>query len=429
VNFHNLKHPKVRAAISAGAVKTVALLLGLAVSVVLARNLGAEAYGTYGLVISIVTVLALPLHAGLPAYLMREVVRQSVDENWPEIRGLTIRIIQWIVVGGLLIVVLILGLWVCLGERETDSSFWYLLIASPLIPLIAMNSTRAAILRGFKQILLSQIPQNLVQPVTQAIFVFAALYYLHLSVETAIAALVLASLFSVLAAIVLVRRHASIPSNEKPSFNTALWLRSALPFSLLAVITIGNTQISTLIMGLVTSPEEIGYLRIATKVSQLVVFSLMIVNLVSAPHLAELAKRRKWVELERLAVMSARGALAAALPLALALVFLGKPFIRVLFGEDFVEPVWLPLAIVSLGQLFNVYFGSIANVLNMSGFEKETIRGMALGLAVNSTITAILAPLYGATGAAIGFSCSMWLWNYYLSIRIRKRLSVRVSAI
>jgi O-antigen/teichoic acid export membrane protein len=429
VNLHYLKHPKVRAAVSAGAVRSVALLLGLTVSVVLARNLGPQWYGTYGLVISIATIFALPLHAGLPTYLMREVVRQSVDENWPEVRGLTIRIFQWIAIGGLFLFVLILGLWIHNGERKIEGLYWYLLVASPLIPLIAMNSTRAAILRGFKQILLSQIPQNVVQPATQLIFVLAAVYYLHLSIETAIAALVLASLLSVLTAVLFVRQHVNIPSNDKPVFESALWLKSAMPFSLLAVITIGNAQVSTLIMGLVTSPEEIAYMRIATRVSQLVVFSLMIVNLVSAPHLAEMAKKRKWAELERLAIMSARGALAVALPLALALVFLGKPFIRVLFGEDFVEPVWLPLAIVCLGQLFNVYFGSIVNVLNMSGFEKETIRGMALGLAVNSTVTVILAPLYGAIGAAIGFSCSMWLWNYYLSVRIRKRLAVRVSAI
>ena len=194
-------------------------------------------------------------------------------------------------------------------------------------------------------------------------------------------------------------------------------------------MTIGNGQISTIVMGLVTSPEEIGYMRIADRVSQLVVFSLLIVNLVSAPHLAERAKTKKWRELERLAVMAARGALVVALPVALGLIILGEPLIQLLFGVDYAEPVWPPLAIVCLGRLINVYYGSISDVLNLSGHEMESIRGMALGLATNTVITALLAPSYGAVGAAIGFSCCIWVWNLYLSIRLRKKLAIRVSAI
>ena len=79
--------------------------------------------------------------------------------------------------------------------------------------------------------------------------------------------------------------------------------------------------------------------------------------------------------------------------------------------------------------MINVFFGSVMNVLNMPGSAKDTLFGSLLGLVVNIGLSLTLAPVYGARGAASGFFGSVVVWNIYLSYRLQKHLSIRVSVI
>jgi O-antigen/teichoic acid export membrane protein len=79
--------------------------------------------------------------------------------------------------------------------------------------------------------------------------------------------------------------------------------------------------------------------------------------------------------------------------------------------------------------MINVFFGSVMNVLNMTGYAKDTLFGSLLGLVVNIGLSLTLASVYGAMGAAIGFFGSVVVWNIYLSYRLQKHLSIRVSVI
>lgn len=113
-----------------------------------------------------------------------------------------------------------------------------------------------------------------------------------------------------------------------------------------------------------------------------------------------------------------------ALPIGLVLVYFGKPLIRLAFGEEFTIVSFVPLVLLVGGQLVNVFFGSVGQLLSMSGHEKDTLTGQIVALVVNVIACATLIPFYGVVGAALGVSISIIFWNIILGVLVFKKLKI-----
>ena len=78
------------------------------------------------------------------------------------------------------------------------------------------------------------------------------------------------------------------------------------------------------------------------------------------------------------------------------------PFVaagKAAFGAEY-SAAYLPLVILSIGQLVNAGTGSVAYLLNMSGHEQDTMRVYFVAALVNAVLNFILVPKYGMFGAA-----------------------------
>lgn len=78
----------VRGALGVGGLKLLYLPLTLITSIVLARGLGPAGYGQYSFVMAAISILALPVGAGLGQLVTREVARYHHSEEWGLFRGL-----------------------------------------------------------------------------------------------------------------------------------------------------------------------------------------------------------------------------------------------------------------------------------------------------------------------------------------------------
>ena len=415
----------LRAASATALLKVSALALGLATSVLLARTLGPDQYGTYALVTSIVTLLSLPLHAGLPGLLVRETARIAYDEDWQLLRGLRRRVIQWILLGSLLIC---LAVWSLSGAIMSGVSSALLLVALPLAPLMALNKTRAAMLRGLRHVVSAQLPESVVQPVAHLALLSALLVCGWLDVQGALVSLVAGTLLAcVMGQFFLSRAMNPLVGPPGTNYSTRLWLRALVPFSMLAAISVVNGQLSTLILGVFSSPQEIGYLRVADRTTQLIALSLTVMNFVAAPHIARAAKASRSEEVRSLAVRTGRISLIWALPVALGLIVMGQPLLSLIFGSEYAAPSWPALLVLSLGQVVNVACGPVALVLSMSGHERDALIGVTAGFLVNAAVATILAKPFGALGGAIGVMAGMVTWNAFLVWRVRSRLGITIN--
>src|SRR5690606_41939833 len=81
----------VKAVTGSAGLRIAGMGFGFLVGVQLARGLGAEGYGTYGVAMSIIALLTVPTEFGLPQLLTREVASAQVRQDWARMRG----ILRW----------------------------------------------------------------------------------------------------------------------------------------------------------------------------------------------------------------------------------------------------------------------------------------------------------------------------------------------
>jgi len=406
--------------------RATALFFALIISILIARNLGPELYGLYTLVNTVISLLAISLHGGGTSFIVRESAQLMLEKRYELFAGLRLRANQWIGFGFLAVVTL-LCVATAAYSGERGDLMHYVLVSSPMVFLVSLNKIQVAYLKGLKHPIVSQVPQSVIQPAAQcALLLFFSLYF-ELSVGAAIASLVVSSSCAVVVGWYLLKRATESITSVNFEFQTIRWLKSLLPFSLIAITVLISNQIMVLIVSILSTTEEVAYLRVADRIAQLISFSLIIVNVVVTPHFAEKSKSGDWEQIETMAKYAGRMAFACALPLALMFTFFGEWIVSIMFGSEYASGASTALLILSVGHLTNVFFGAVTSVLNMSGNEKETFKGMLLGLVATAISGILFVPNMGATGGAIGMSVGFFVWNLYLSRSVVRVLKINIT--
>jgi len=144
-----------------------------------------------------------------------------------------------------------------------------------------------------------------------------------------------------------------------------------------------------------------------------------------APHIARLYSAGEMKSLKSIILISTRA--VAALSFLVAFVFFvwGEEIIALVFGEEY-KAAWMALVVLCLGQLINVCAGPVGQVLNMTGNDKSTIIGASLALVANLILAVMLIPLFGLTGAAVGYSISMAILNLVLLVMVKKKVGINM---
>lgn len=404
--------------------------LGFFSTLLLARLLGATGYGVYSYAYSLVTLLAMPAHAGLPNLIVRETAKGLAQGRPDLVKGAW----QWagrvvaalsllaIGIGGPLFIIWQGGLKSPAGQTMA----WALL----LVPLIALGNLRGAALRGLQRIVLGQLPEFALRPGIFLLFVGGAalLRGRALSPPLAMMFQAVASLLAFIAGAWLLWRHMpDAVRYARPAVEARGWLMSSAIFALLASFNVLNNQTSTIVLGLFATPDAVGRYRVAVQVATLAAFGLQAVNMVVAPRFADLWARGEKARLQRLVTRSARVVLAFNLLITVACVLAGRPFFRHIFGPEF-DGSYVPLLILLGGQLVNSAAGSVGFLLNMTGHERDTVVGIAVAAAVNILLNLALVPVLGIAGAATATAISMVTCNGLLWWRVRQQLRINSLA-
>ncbi len=406
--------------------KAVNALLGFLATVLLARMLGAQGYGIYAYALSLITLLALPVHAGLPRLITRETA-QGLAQGRPDlVRGAW----QWSgrMVALLSLVVIVLGgpglvAWQGgLTSPAGQTMAW----ALALVPLIALGNLRGAALRGMQRVVLGQLPEFALRPGVFLLLVAGLTLWNPdlLSPATAMMLRAVASLLAFLVGAWLLWTHApEAVRRARPVVQTRAWLVSSLLFALLAGFGVLNRQINTVLLGLFTAPEAVGRFRVAVQVATLAAFGLQAVNAVVGPRFAEFWVRGEKARLQRLVTRSAQVVLLFNALVTGMFVLAGRPFFHFVFGEDF-GASYGPLLILLVGQTVSSAVGSVAQLLNMTGHERDVVLTMGLAVALNVFLGVMLIPRWDIRGAAVAHAVSMSFWNILLWWRVRQRLGI-----
>lgn len=426
----SLKARLLRGGIGSAAIQALNRVLMLALGIVLARLLGAESFGVYAYAFVIMSMLMVVAEGGVPILLMREVATALGGEQWGLLRGAVLRAKQFVLLVSIGVSAAgLLTLWWWTGNLDA-SVVYTTAIMLIVLPFAAFTRIYAFILRGLHHVVAGQAVEMLLRPFMVLLFVAIAFYLWPdlRSAEYAMGIQLGSMIVVLLVSILLVARFLPAQIGEyKAEFRDREWLRNALPFTLIGGAGLINNQADIIMLGWFRPSADVGIYRVAVQGATLVAFSLQAANAVVAPHFARIYAQNNMEQLQRLATMSARLILLAAVPVALILMFAGDLIVVWVFGHEY-ESAYLPMGVLAAGQLVNAAFGSVGFLLNMTGHERSSARILWQTGLVNIVLNVLLIPLYGMLGAAISTSVTMVMWNWFIYRKVRSRLNIFPTA-
>lgn len=417
----------VRAFAGSGIVRIAAMLASFGVGVQLARGLGVEGYGYYGLALAIITLASIPSELGLSKLVTREVATTAAAKDYPALFGVlrwADRTCWWIsaVVAAILAVAALILL-----DIRTSPLGAAILLGLPAIPLLALSRIRGGALQGLYYIVLGQVPANLLRPVLLSALLFAA-YLAGLALTPASAM----ALYSFTALIVFVVAHlwlrARLPAAAPSQIvqGGRKWLASSIPLALTDGMRTLQSELTILLLGLLAVAADVGLFRIAVVTAIIAAAPMVVLIRVTMPAIARLHAAGEHARLQKLVTYGAYAQTAGVLLLSLPLLIVPELLLSLVFGPDY-APAANALRIVALGQIANAAFGPNIVLLNMTHNEARVTRAMAIGLVLNVITVLLLLQMLGLIGAALGFVVSLLSWNILTWLDGKRILSIDTS--
>jgi O-antigen/teichoic acid export membrane protein len=426
-----LKAQLLKGATGTAGLKAVNVLLTLAVGVLLARALGPENYGIYAFVLSLITLLGLPTKAGLPTLIVRETAKYQLQEKWSNLRGL-LTLANAFVIGFSILIAIVAAVsawWLWGGDQSVKVSTF--IWALPLLPLIAFGNIRGATLRGLRKVVQGQLPEQLVRPLIMLILLMVALVFMHekISSNLAVQFNVAASLVAFLVGAFLL--SAAIPKKVKttePYYEVKVWEKALLPLSLISGISIINGEIGIILLGILATPEEVGFYRIALSFVALISLGNSILAPIMEPQITRIYKTGDLDKLTNILKMSSRFSVSCALAFLVIFYFFGEIVLKLLFGVDYTS-AWLTVLILAFGSLTGLSVGIAGTALKQIYLENIVLKSALLTLCINLILSLILIPTFGLNGVAVAFSISFAFHNLYKGIALYRITGINPSII
>lgn len=418
----------VRAIVGGAVIRFGGMFFGFLVGVQLARGLGPEGYGVYGLAMAIIAVLSVPAEFGFPQLATREIASAHVVGDFAKVRML-IRWFSKVILTLSAVIVSLTALYTVTSAGSLGSSFSNALVwATLMIPAVALLHLYSGALRGLNHLVFGQLFDALVRPAMHSLLLFFASWTAaaYLTPALAMGLGALSSVSAMLAAKCFLNQ--AIPKCEvySTALNPEVLWREAFPMAMTEGMRMLQGHVAVFLLGVLASASAVGYFKVASAVMLLISTPIALFNLVSAPMITKLFHQSQHKKLQRLLSFVAIGMTLSSLVLMLPFVMFGERLISIIFGADYSEAAILS-KILLLGVLLSAIFGSSAGLLNMTGHAVRVTRASGISLLVLILGCLIAIPACGAVGSAVVVAGSMILWSAVMWWDARRLLGLNSS--
>lgn len=406
------------------------IFFSLAISMLLTRALGVQQFGLYNYVLALISILVIPAQFGVATLIVRETAKAEAMKEWGTMKGV------WLWSSRISLVIsclLIFGsiLYFNFFSANTDAIVKAVFISGCLlIPLISLNSMREAALRGLRRVVLAQLPDSVFRPITLILLILIVMLINknHFSAKMVISFNVISTFMAFLFGVYLLKTVSppSVAACKAPKYMHKAWLLSVLPLSLLEGVNIINAQTDIVMLGIFGTMADVGIYKVAFQGAYFTTLGLTAISTAATPYFSQYHAEGNIFSLAKTARNCARGSMILALPVFILFYFWGDVILGLLFGQEF-KIAYRVLLILSTIQLINAAFGTSGRILNMCGYEKDTLLGMSLAAVINIILNYLLIPKYGAIGAAMGTGTAILFKNFLLWFRVYKRLNIDSS--
>jgi O-antigen/teichoic acid export membrane protein/glycosyltransferase involved in cell wall biosynthesis len=401
------------------ALKALNAAAAFGVTLVLARAGGAEAVGTYAVVVSTGVLLGLVGTAGLDQHALRAVAGDlRVGDSASA--GAVVRQVITAVAGIALIVAGALAAAALLTPlaQRLDTTRSLLAIGAAIVPLMALNRVAIAVLRASDGQLAGQLLEGLHTSLLLLALLVLILADRAIAPETAVHLLVGALGLTTGTAWMLLRRHARTwapPSHRRDR----TILKRGWPFLLASLLIAAGDWLLLVLVAFFGSAADAGALRMVLQVTLVPGTVVATGENYAAPLLAGDVRTRRWDQLWDRYRRARRLMLIFAGPILLVAIMAPEWLLGTLFGAE-ARGAATALLILALGQAVNVLAGPIGGLMLMAGRERTQLAVTAVGLILVVGLALLLVPDFGITGAAIASAAALGFRNVTTFILARQ---------
>ena len=385
--------------------KIFRMTYGIFVSVLVARYLGPVAFGELNFSIAFVYVFLVISSLGMEQVLIRELTLSKEDRNKIISTSLIMRGLASIIIYLLVVVMAI--------RYNPDISTHLLIIIIGTQILLQVTDVFFAVFMAevsSKYVVLARNIGFLFSGLIKVVFVFIKLSLVWFAFATVVEFFVCSLLI-----IWFFKRKTYIQISLK------YWdkqigkqiLNSSYPLIISSVFYVIYTKLDQVMLGYLTSSNEVGYYAVAAKLSEVWYFIPSAIVNSFYPELVKLKEqntnRFKGLIMNLMTVLT-----ALALSIALFFTFFSEILIESLYGAEYIASgKILTIHIWSCLIVFSAVVSGAWFVINR--LEKYSFYRTGTGAIVNIALNFMLIPVYGALGAAVATLIAKFIASYLMN--------------
>jgi len=391
--------------------------------ILLARWMGAEQFGIYSYIFSVISILAIIPLFGLSYSSIPLIAEYEVEKAFSKLRGLLLFGTGFVVTISI-IISFILALtirmdFILLGKYRDA-----FLIGCATLPVFSLLLYLSEASRGLGRAIAAFAPLQVLVPLVFLLLSFISFYFFGgLESTRAIWLWFFSMLILVIPQLLylfrIVIKHFSGTSR---SYNIRHWLRLSAHFFLISLTVVLLFQMDVLILGIFYEPEIVGYYSAAARTALLVTIVLQAINALGARQYATLYKMNQIYDLQQLLHSLSRWLVWATAGTAIFLLLVGYNLLA-FFGTNFTQ-AYPALAILTLAHATTVILGPVTVLLNVTGNQKVAAKVLTIAAIAGLLLNSILIPIYGMLGAAIATGIMHIYWALSMHWHVRKILKV-----
>ena len=375
--------------------------------VIVARTLGPAGAGSYFLMVTAVTVLALIAQLGATTGLVRVVAQDQAADFQDRIPSTIITAtIPTAVIGTVFAILLFVGSPTLADWTSEPGVAAYGRMWSPIIPVWALSVVALSGLRGAGAIKPYVLAENVVRPSLQLLVTIAvvALSPTAHAVGIAWSAPFLVQGAMTVVAVYVHARAGTFGTWRRGSLFRAQvarhYWRFTAPQAAGATVQILTQRLDVFLLGVLASASDVAVYGAALRYLAGAGMLLGAVILAAGPRLAVLFEKAEDLQAAALFQQVSAAVSAVGVPFYAGLA-LFAPAAMAAFGTGFIRGADT-LSIMAVATVFNLSAGPVVIALAMAGYSRTTAMITALASICGLCLDVLLIPDYGIIGAAVG---------------------------
>lgn len=407
------------------------LLVGFPLQVFVARMLGTDGLGVFSLIEGVMSMAAGFIAFGLAPTLVKFIPAHLERGEHAAIRRLvTLGATILLAAGGIAYGITLLATpFVAQYWPELASHSDAVIVMGLLIPLSLIMFFLQQGLRGFQEIRYMVAGSSFMQLTVKAV-----LAVVLLSLGFHLMGYVWAVVVSVLCgvawmAVGLRRKLAALPAPAQDGggeVHKKAWRDYAKIMYSNSLLGMGGAYLDRFLLGAFVGAGPVGVLAVVKQLQQLPVVFLNMFLAVAAPMFSAAHARDDKAELQHIYHLTTDWVIRLSAPLFIFFFLFAEPVLG-LFGPGFAAEGVYPLWIILAGQLVNLAFGPVGNLMWLSGLEKRALRLSVYQMVLTTVGLLVLVPMFGLAGAALAISSAVVFINIAEYLAAKKQIALRWS--